>query len=152
MRALAFSTIVAAGLVVAYLALGGASYAPAEVADPCAARDWTEPAGLQEVGNQIVLSALDGVACEIGATREEVVLAFESGDTLEDFGRQHGVDKDDLERLTRLAVESAITDAEEADALSPRIAGLIRDAVERIPPGLLLDLLERAPELLFPTD
>jgi hypothetical protein len=151
-RALAFSAIIATVLVAVYLALGGASYAPAKVADPCAARDWTEPDSLQEVGNQIVLSALDGVACEIGATREEVVLAFESEDTLEDFAGEHGVDKDDLERLARVALERAITDAEEAEALSPQIADLIRGVVERIPPGVLLDLLERAPELLFPTD
>ena len=120
MRALVWSTAAAAGLVAFYLALGGASYAPAKVADPCAPRDWTEPDGVQEVGNQIILSALDGVACEVGVSREEMVLAFESEATLESFGREHGVSEADLEQLARTGLERAIADAERADALSPR--------------------------------
>jgi len=39
MRAIAWSTGAAALLVGVYLALGGASYTPAKVADPCAPRD-----------------------------------------------------------------------------------------------------------------
>jgi hypothetical protein len=152
MRALLSSVLAAAGLVGVYLALGGAAYAPAKVADPCAPRDWTEPSGLEEVGNQIVLSALDGAACELGVSREEIVLAFESETTLEQFGREHGVSEDDLERLTRAALDRAIGDAEEAGALSPRLARLIRGVVDNIPPGLLVELLDRAPGLIFPGD
>jgi hypothetical protein len=152
MRALLWSVVAAAGLVAVYLALGGASYAPAKGADPCAPRDWSEPEGLEEVGNQIVLSALDGVACEIGASREEVVLAFESEATLEEFGREHDVSEEDLERLARVGLERAITDAEEAGALSPRLADLARGLVDRIPAGLLVDLLDRAPSLIFPSE
>jgi hypothetical protein len=142
MRALAAATAAAVCLVVVYLALGGASYAPAKVADPCAERDWTEPDGLAEVGNQIVLSVLDGVACELGASREDVVLAFESEATLEQFGRAHGVTEADLERLARVGLRRAISDAEDAGALNPSLANLIRDAVDRIPPGLLDELLD----------
>ena len=149
MRALVASVVAAALLVGVYLALGGASYAPAKVADPCAPRDWTEPDGLAEVGEQIVLSALDGAACELGASREEVVLAFEDEDTLRDFGREHGVSEDELERLARTGLERAITDAENAGALSPRLANVIRSAVERIPPGLLMEILDEGLTRLF---
>jgi hypothetical protein len=145
MRALAWSTVTSALLVAIYLALGGASYAPASVADPCAPRDWSEPRGVSEVGEQIVLSALDGAACRIGVSREDIVLAFEDRDSLEAFGREHGVTEAELERLER-----AITDAENAGALSPRLANLARGVVDKIPAGLLLDLLDRAPELVFP--
>jgi hypothetical protein len=150
MRALVFSTVAAALLVAVYLALGGASYAPAKVADPCAQRDWTEPDGLAEVGEQIVLSALDGAACKIGVSREDIVLAFENEDTLRAFGREHGVSQNELEGLARTGLERAVTDAVEAGALTPRLAKLIRDVVDRIPPGLLVDLLDRAPNFLFP--
>jgi hypothetical protein len=152
MRALAWSTAASVLLVAVYLALGGASYAPAKVADPCAPRDWTEPDGIAEVGEQIVLSALDGAACELGVSREEIVLAFESRSTLEEFGREHDVSEDDLERLLRSGLDRAITDAERADAISPRIAGLVRRVADSVPPELLLDLLDRAPGLLFPSD
>jgi hypothetical protein len=150
MRALVWSTGAAALLVAVYLALGGASYAPAKVADPCAPRDWSEPDGLPEVGEQIVLSALDGAACRIGVSREQIVLAFENEDTLRAFGREHGVSENDIERLARTGLERAITDAQEAGALTPRLANLIRGVVDRIPPGLLVDLLDRAPTFLFP--
>ena len=150
MRALAWAIAAAVGLVAVHVALGGASYAPAKVADPCAPRDWTQPDSLQEVGNQIVLSALDGAACRLGVSREEIVLAFESENTLERFGLQHGVSKADLERLARAGLERAIADAERVGALTPRLAKLIRDVVASIPPGLLVDLLDRAANVLFP--
>ena len=151
MRALAWATVAAAGLVAVYLALGGASYAPAKVADPCAPRDWTEPDGLQEVGNQIILSTLDGVACVLGVSREEMVLALESEGTLERFGREHRISKEDLEELARAGLERAIADAERAGALNPTLAKLIRDVADNIPPGLLVDLLDRAPGLVIPS-
>ncbi|HKH29508.1 MAG TPA: hypothetical protein VKA45_00515 [Gaiellaceae bacterium] len=150
MRALAWSAGASALLVAVYLALGGASYAPASVADPCAPRDWSEPRGVNEVGEQIVLSALDGAACRIGVSREDIVLAFEDQDSLEAFGREHGVTEVELERLARTGLERAVTDAENAGALSPRLANLIRGVVGRIPPGLLIGLLDRVPDLVFP--
>jgi hypothetical protein len=150
MRAIAWSVAAALALVVTYLALGGASYAPAKVADPCATRDWREPQGLAEVGEQIVLSALDGTACKLGVSREEIVLAFENEDTLKAFGRKHGVSEDELDDLARSGLERAVDDAEQAGALNPRLADLIRGVVDKIPPGLLVELLDRAPGLLFP--
>ena len=150
MRALAWSAGASAVLVAVYLALGGASYAPASVDDPCAPRDWSEPRGVAEVGEQIVLSALDGAACRIGVSREDIVLAFEDQDSLEAFGREHGVTEAELERLARTGLARAVTDAENAGALSPRLANLIRGVVDQIPPGLLVGLLDRVPDLVFP--
>jgi len=152
MRALAWSAGTAALLVAVYLALGGASYAPAKAADPCASRDWTEPDSLAEVGNQIILSALDGAACKIGVSREEIVLAFENENTLEAFGREHRVSEDDLGDLARAGLERAIDDAEHAGAVTPTLADLIRGLVARIPARLLVDLLDRVPEQILPTD
>jgi len=150
MRALAWSAGASALLVAVYLALGGASYAPASVDDPCAPRNWSEPRGVSEVGEQIVLSALDGAACRIGVSREDIVLAFEDQGSLEAFGREHGVTEAELERLARTGLARAVTDAENAGALSPRLANVIRGVVDRIPPGLLIGLLDRVPDLVFP--
>ena len=44
----------------------------------------------QQVGEQIVLSALDGAACKLGVSREEMVLAFASRDSLDRFAREQG--------------------------------------------------------------
>jgi hypothetical protein len=141
MRAVAAAAAVSLALVAAYLALGGASYAPAKVADPCASRDWQDPSGLSEVAEQIVLSALDGAACELGASREDVVLAFDSRDELERFAREHGIGDNELEQVVRSGLLRAIDDAERAEALNTGIADQLRSVVRRIPVRSLLGLL-----------
>jgi hypothetical protein len=141
MRAIAAAAALSLALVAAYLALGGASYAPAKVADPCASRDWRDPSGLSEVAEQIVLSALDGAACELGASREEVVLAFDSRDELERFAREHGIDDEELEEVVRSGLLRAIDDAERAKALNTGVADQLRSVVRRIPVRSLLGLL-----------
>jgi len=142
MRAIAWSTAAVAVLVLAYLALGGASYAPAKVADPCAPRDWRNPQGAQEVLQQIVLSALDGAACDLHVSREDMVLALANKDSREEFARQHGITRTQLEDLVRKGLLRSINDAENADALDSRIAGLLRGAVRRVPLDQLFDLVD----------
>jgi hypothetical protein len=148
MRAVAAAAALSLALVAAYLALGGASYAPAKVADPCASRDWRDPSGLTEVAEQIVLSALDGAACELRASREEVVLAFDSRDELERFAREHGIDDEELEELVRSGLLRAIAEAERADALSMALADRLRGAVRRISVRSLLGLLPALERIL----
>jgi hypothetical protein len=143
MRAIVWATGASAVLVVAYLALGGASYAPARVADPCMPRDWRDPHGVQEVAQQIVLDSLDGAACELGASREDVVLAFASRESFERFAREHGISNQRLQALVRSGLVRAIDEAERAAALSPTTARELRGLVERIPIGELIDLLDR---------
>jgi hypothetical protein len=143
MRAIALATATSVALVLVYLALGGASYAPAKPTDPCAARDWREPHGLQAVAEQIVLSGIDGAACRLGTSREDVVLAFGSRSSLERFGREHDVTPEELERLVRAGIDRAIDDAVAADALNPSVARLIRGVASRIPVGDVIDLLDR---------
>lgn len=141
MRALAWSVGAAALLVGVYLALGGASYAPAKVADPCAPRDWTEPGGLEEVGEQMFLAALDGAACDLGVSREEIVLAFEDRDTLERFAREHDVDDRHVERLVIAGLRRAVDDAERAGALNPEFADALREAFSHVSVGDVIRLL-----------
>ena len=143
MRAIAVAAGVAVALVGVYLALGGASYAPAAVADPCAPREERNPKGFEQVAEQIVLSALDGVACELGVSREKVVLAFSSRASLERFAREHGKSNDDLETLARAGLTRALDDAERAKQIDPRLADLVRGLAARVPLSQLLDLLER---------
>ena len=147
MRAIALSAAAATALVVTYLALGGASYAPAQVADPCATRDWREPQGFAEVGEQIVLSGLDGAACELGVSREEMVLALANSDSRERFAREHGISDERLEELVRDGLMRAVDDAVEADALNPTIADILRGLVRTIPVDELVDLLDQIPGL-----
>ena len=145
MRAVAVAVVASLALVGSYLALGGASYAPAKVADPCVARDLRSPKGFQEVAQQIVLSALDGVACKLGTSREEVVLAFEDRESLRRFAREHGLDNQELETLLRAGFVRAVDDAQRAGQLSDTAANLLRGIARRVPLTALLDLLELLP-------
>jgi hypothetical protein len=147
MRAVAWSTAAAAALVVVYLALGGASYAPAKVADPCAPRDWRDPGGVEDVVEQIALSGLDGAACELDVSREEMVLALASSESRERFVREHRISNQRLERVVRDALLRAIDDAERADALAPTLADVLRAIARNVPVDEILDLLERLPGL-----
>ncbi|HYK07842.1 MAG TPA: hypothetical protein VEW11_08710 [Gaiellaceae bacterium] len=147
MRAIALAAGTAVALVGVYLALGGASYAPAAVADPCAARELRDPKGFEQVAEQIVLSALDGAACELGVSREEIVLAFSSRASLERFAEERGDSTKELESLVRAGLGRALDDAEREELLDPRIVALLRGVVARVPIEQLLDLLERLPPL-----
>jgi hypothetical protein len=132
-----------AAVVVPYLALGGASFEPTPVADPCVVREWRDPGGLDETLEQIALSALDGAACDLGTSREELVLALEDDESLDDFAARNGISRDDAEQAIHDGLVRAVDDAEEADALSGFTARLVRAAVERIPPNLVLEALEQ---------
>jgi hypothetical protein len=135
-------------VVVPYAALGGASYAPAPSADPCATREWRNPGGVSEVLEQVALSGLDGAACDLGVSREELVLALESDSSLDAFAAEHGIDKTDAERAVQRGLVRAVDDAQAAGALPSLMAGLARKVVESVPAPLLLDALQQLGSLL----
>jgi hypothetical protein len=132
-----------AAVVVPYLALGGATYEPTPLADPCQTREWRSPGGLSETLEQIALSALDGVACDLGVSREDLVLALRDEDALDAFAKEHGLERADAERAIRDGLLRAVDDADSAGALPGFLVGPVRKAVESVPPWLLLDVLEQ---------
>jgi hypothetical protein len=130
-------------VLVPYLALGGASYEPTPVADPCVTREWRDPGDLQAVLEQIVLSALDGAACELGVSREDLVLALRDEASLDAFAAEHGLSRADAERAVHDGLERAIDDAQAAGSLSGFAVSLVSRAIESVPPWLLLEALDR---------
>jgi hypothetical protein len=137
-----------AALLVPYLALGGGSFEPARVSDPCTVREWRDPGDLDAVLEQIVLSAFDGAACDLGVSREELVLAVRDEDALDAFASEHGIDREDAERAVETGLLRAVDDAEEAGAISDAFASVARRAVESVPPWLVLNLLDTISALL----
>jgi hypothetical protein len=131
-----------AAVIVPYLALGGASYDPAPVADPCASREWRDPDDLQATLEQVVLSALDGAACDLGVSREELVLAMRDEESLDAFAAEHEISRADAERALEDGISRALADAERAGAFDGFVGSLLRRALEDVPPWLVLDVLE----------
>ena len=133
----------AAVVVVPYVALGGGSYEPTPVSDPCVKREWRDPGDLQAVLEQVALSALDGAACELGASREELVLALRDEKSLDAFAAEHHVSRKRAERAVHDGIERAVADADAAGTLPGFVASLISRTVESVPPWLILETLER---------
>ncbi len=97
---------------------------------------------------QVALSALDGAACELGTSREELVLALRDEKSLDAFAAEHHISRAQAEQAVHDGVERAVDEAEAAGSLSGFIASLIARAVESVPPWLLLETLERVRGLL----
>jgi hypothetical protein len=153
-------------LVVVYLAAGGGSYEPTPVADPCEPREWTSPGDLEEVAQQFLLSALDGAACELGVSREDLAAGLATEETRQEFAAEQGIGDAELETAVRAGVVRAIDDAEAAGAVPGFVAGGLRAAAANLPvdeaiavigdadaflsdPGSILgDLLDQAGGLL----
>jgi hypothetical protein len=141
--------VAASGLVVGtYAALGGASYEPTPVADPCVVREWRNPNDLESVLEQVALSALDGAACTLGVSREDLVLALKDEGSLDDFARQHGISRAEAETAVREGLERAVDDAQAAGALPDFVASLARRAIESVESWRLLDALQTLRSLL----
>ena len=135
--------VAACALVASYVALGGTSFEPTPVADPCVPRDWRNPGGVSEVLEQIVLSGLDGAACRLHVSREELVLALDDDRSLDEFAAEHGISRAEAEEAVGRGMKRAVADADAAGAMPGGLTGrLIRGAVERVPARLVLDLLE----------
>jgi hypothetical protein len=146
--AVAAAVAVAGALVVAYAALGGGRFTPTPTADPCAPRTWRAPDGVQGAIEQVALSTADGAACELGVSREELVLALGSESDLDRFAGRHGVTRGEAEAAIREGFLRAIDDAERAQALGGGTAGLLRGIARRFPIGVVLAVLRGASGLL----
>lgn len=137
-----------AAVIVPYVALGGASYAPTPPADPCS-RGPSEPDGLSEALEQVALSGIDSAACKLGVAREDLVLAIRSEEALDRFAEKNGIDRDDAEQAVQDGLLQALDDARENGTLSGLVAGLAAQVIETVPPYLLIEALQRL-EALFP--
>jgi hypothetical protein len=74
MKLVALAAIVAVALVGVHLLAGGGDYAPTPVADPCAPRERPSSGDLLDPAQRATLAILDGAACDLGTSREQVLL------------------------------------------------------------------------------
>ena len=145
---IASAVAVSAALVLVYAALGGGRYTPTRAADPCAPREWRSPHGLQATLEQIALSTADGAACDLGVSREELVLALGNESDLDRFAAKHGLSRGDAESAIRDGLVRAIDDGQQANAISGDTGDVLRGIATRLPIGLVLAVLRGASGLL----
>ncbi len=135
-------------LVGAYLAAGGSSYEPKQVQDPCQPRPWSNPEDLGQIANQFTISALDGAACKLGVSREELAQGLATPEARERFTKRYGIDDAKLAKAIRAGLVRAVDDAEAAGALSPLLAVPLRETVQRIPLDQAIEIINNAQGLL----
>jgi len=146
--ALLVALVSSAALVGAYVHLGGRSYKPSPVADPCTSRPSRAPGDVAETIEQIALSTADGAACALHVPREDLVLALASGDDLDRFAHTHHVSRDDTERAIRDGLIRSVDDAERTGALGGGTADALRTVARHLPIGVVLDVLSGVSSLL----
>lgn len=135
------SALLAAILVIAYLAAGGSSYAPAKISDPCQPREWRSPDGVKEIAEQFTLSALDGAACELGVSREVLTRALATDQTRRDFVDEYDISNGDFEDAVHAGLVRGVDDAQDAGAINPLVAFGLREFVKRIPVDQAIQLI-----------
>lgn len=145
---LVVAALLAVALVGAYVALGGTSYEPSPVADPCAPRPAREADATGERIELVLLAAADETACSLGVSREELVLALRSVDELDALAKKEGRSRDDLEEALRAGLVRAVAEGESQGLIGDTTAGGLRFAAEHLPLGLLLAVLRGASSLL----
>ena len=150
MRALPLvvAAALACALVGAYVALGGTSYEPSPVANPCAPRPAREAQGTGERIEVVLLAAADRTACRLGVSREELVLALRSVDDLDALARKEGKSRDELEKALRAGLVGAVDEGQNQGLIGDTTASGLRFAADHFPLGLLLSLLRGASSLL----
>jgi hypothetical protein len=122
--------IVGVGALIAIeFANGATDYGTLEREDPCTAQDDFSGSGLDATLQRIALSGLNGAACELGVTREELVLSFSPSVAPKEIKW----DEATVERAVRKGMLKAVDDAEERGSLPGIAALLLREVIERAP-------------------
>lgn len=132
------------GVLLAYLIAGGASYKPLEAANPCDSRPLTVLAE-RDVLEGVVLSALDGAACELGVSREELTVALAEEGALAAFAAEQGVTEDQIDDAVRAGLIRAVDDAELEGLISAPVASIARLVAENAPIAATLDAFRAIP-------
>jgi hypothetical protein len=141
--------VLSLALVGVYAAAGGTSYTPEKSRNPCEQRPWHETSGgLEGLAEQFTLSALDGAACRLGVTREQLARALATKQGRERFAKRFHIDDERLAKAIRAGLIRAVDDAEEHGELNPILAAPLRVTVEHVPLEEAIELVQDAKKLL----
>ena len=125
----------AAGLLALEFANGAADAGALAVRDPCEPRPAFPGEGLDATLQRIVFDGLDGAACELGTTREELVLSLAPGSGVEPIPWDDAT----IERAVRAGLLESIDEAEQRGSLNGFVALALRQVVEHAPVQWLID-------------
>lgn len=135
MRLVALAAVLVAAVLGVQVAQGGGDFVPLEPADPCARTEaGPAPAQLEPLAERLVVAGLGNAACELGVSRERLVLDVATGarPAALERGLLAAVDATELPKVSALLPEALeLTD----------LPGLAKDAIGAIPDGVVDELL-----------
>jgi hypothetical protein len=131
-------------LIAVYALAGGSSYQPTATPDPCQPRSWPDVNDTGGLAQQVTLSALDGAACKLGVSSEQLTLAFTSRDRLDRFASDHGLSQTQIQEAARDGLNRAIDDGERSGTLNSLEAFALRLAVRAAPIDRLIDYVRQS--------
>ncbi len=150
---IAVALVLSAGLLGVQLASGGADFVPQRPADPCEDRGRTGADDVERLAEAIVLTGLDEAACELGVSRERLLLAVPSEAERAELARETGTDERGLAQAIEDGMRAGVDRLEEdgqlpkASALLPSLAdeiGIPARLVGLIPDSVVVGLLPTA--------
>jgi hypothetical protein len=140
---LAALAVAAAALVAIELGTGAVSEPAPRLADPCRSRQ-ARGGGFDATVQRVVLDGLDGAACRLHTTREELVLSL-GGDT---GGRPRRWSRHTIELALRAGLLRSVDEAERRGDLPSFAARFLRRLVATAPLDTLVEGGIRLSDLL----
>lgn len=122
-RVLAAVLVAAGVLIVAELALGALDFGETRIADPCTTEaNFEGGGGIDGAIQRFALAAISGAACELGTSREELVLSFVPSANASDVRW----DKETINTALRAGVKRAAEDTAGKGLLGSLLGGLLK--------------------------
>jgi hypothetical protein len=135
MRRLLLLLAAAAALLAVELSLGAIGFGIPHPADPCTSKPAFQGGGLDGEVQRFALSALNGAACKLHTTREELVLSFVPAAGT----KRVRWDRQTIEDALRFGFDRAFKDLE-ARGLAGLVVGHILEVVIGAPIDFFLDV------------
>lgn len=138
------AVLVGGGLVAGFVALGGTerlrpAAATAAAVDPCTAQTATGSGDAMEAeAATILLTSLNGAACSLGVSREDLVLALGQGDGVDGAATMLGVTPQALDDAVLGAIRKSVAAEAAAGRLTPTTELAIQTLIDVVPPDQLL--------------
>jgi hypothetical protein len=123
-RVLVALLLAGVALVAVELGLGALQEPSPRIADPCHPRDG-RTGGIDTTIQRIVLDGLDGAACRLHTTREELVLSLGGGSLAPRHWDEHTIEVALRAGMLR-AVDEAVRRGDVPSFLAPALRGLVR--------------------------
>ena len=124
----------AAALVGVELGKGAARSVSPSIANPCQARPPFAGGGIDGVIQRVVLDGLDGAACRLGTSREELVLSLRSGTGV----RLRNADRNDAEAAIRAGLLRSVDEADSRGDIPSFLVPVVRRLIRTAPLDTLI--------------